>query len=173
MSEKYYVLTSDGELYHYGVAGMKWGVRRDARLLANSRRNKRVQAAKKAYKAGKITKEARDTEIASAQAAKKTMLAETKDKFRKAGTKAEREQLRREIKNKTTDEVPNVTVKRGATVVNALFGTANAASVGLAATSVAIVNPAFAAAAVGAAAVGVAAEVGLRYTVQLGLDKLS
>ena len=27
-NENYYVLTSDGELYHYGIKGQKWGVRR-------------------------------------------------------------------------------------------------------------------------------------------------
>ena len=27
-NENYYILTSDGELYHWGVKGMKWGVRR-------------------------------------------------------------------------------------------------------------------------------------------------
>ena len=31
-----YILTPDGELYHYGVRGMKWGVRRASKKLANA-----------------------------------------------------------------------------------------------------------------------------------------
>ena len=29
-----YILTQDGELYHYGVKGMKWGVRRSLGVKA-------------------------------------------------------------------------------------------------------------------------------------------
>ena len=34
MSE--YILTSDGELMHYGVPGMKWGVRRATKRLSKA-----------------------------------------------------------------------------------------------------------------------------------------
>lgn len=173
MNEDFYILTADGELYHYGVKGMKWGVRRDARLLANSRRNKRVRAARDAYKSGKMSKEARDKEITSAQREKKKMLANTKDRFAKAKTDSERVRLEQDIYDKTTKEVSNASLKRGAHTVNALFGAANAASVGLGAASILAINPAFAGAAVASAAVGIAAEAGYRYVVQLGLDKLS
>lgn len=50
-----YILTSDGELYHYGVKGQKWGVRR---------------AQKKA--ARKAAREARDAELTPEQRKKRT-----------------------------------------------------------------------------------------------------
>ena len=53
MSNSKYILTSDGELYHWGIKGMKWGVRRyqnkDGRLTAagKKRRTKEEKAADK------------------------------------------------------------------------------------------------------------------------------
>jgi hypothetical protein len=173
VTENYYIITSNGELYHHGVKGMKWGVRRDARLLSNSRRNKRVRAAQAAYKAGKLTKEQRDKEIESARQDKKKTLSKIENDFANAKTAADRARLKRDLANKTAKEVPNATLKRGASIANALFGGVNAASIGLASASVVMINPAFAGVAVASAAVGVAAEAGYRYVVQLGLDKLS
>ena len=40
-----YILTSNGELYHYGVPGMKWGVRRQKLKAAKQRYKKRENAA--------------------------------------------------------------------------------------------------------------------------------
>lgn len=45
-----YILTSDGELYHYGVKGMKWGVRKKPEQSSIARE---VQSTKAAYKNAK------------------------------------------------------------------------------------------------------------------------
>lgn len=168
-----YILTLDGELYHYGVKGMKWGVRRDARLLTKGRRNQQVRGAREAYKSGKISKATRDKRIEEARNRQKAEMADIKKKFANAKNDSERDRLSQELYKKTLKEIPNAGIKRGAATVNALFGVANTASLGLSTYAMLAINPAFAGAAIAAGAVGVAAEAGHRYLIQLGLDKLS
>lgn len=42
-----YILTTDGELYHYGVKGMKWGVRKQRRGNGNPKQRRTNNASKK------------------------------------------------------------------------------------------------------------------------------
>lgn len=46
MDNNTYVLTSDGELYHYGVPGMKWGVRRTPTQLGHKPSSKKKKVSK-------------------------------------------------------------------------------------------------------------------------------
>lgn len=161
------------ELYHYGVKGMKWGVRRDARILANHRYNTASTKLKSEYIRGNIDTKQYVNAMDSAKKHKKQLMDDINTQFKNAGSKEERKALQKSVFNATSSEVPNSTLKRGAAVVNQLLGATNIASVaGVAATS-ALYNPAFAGAYLGAGTVAIAAEAGWRYLIRYGLDEYS
>lgn len=164
---------TEQELYHYGVPGMKWGVRRDTRIIANHRRNVEVRRHKDRYKSGKITKEQYAAAKRKANFGKKKYLEDVEIQFRRAKNESERERLGENIKNTAVKEVPNIKVKRGLAVANQLLGAYGVAGSAYTAVGMAAINPAFAAAYVGAGAVSVAAEAGSRYINRLFLDKIS
>lgn len=81
--ENYYILTSDGELYHWGIKGMKWGVRRyqnkDGTLTAagKKRRNKTINGINKMYdKANAYAKSQADRYESKGKTAKASVMNE-------------------------------------------------------------------------------------------------
>ena len=164
---------TEQELYHYGVPGMKWGVRRDARILANHYRNVEVEKQKKRYKYGEITKEQYAAAKRKADLGKKKYLSDVENSFHNAKSRSEREKLGENISNTAVKEVPNIKIKRGLAVANHLLGGYNAAGYATTAAGMVMMNPAFAAAYIGAGAVSIAAEAGLRYVTRTILDKSS
>lgn len=166
-------LTVNDELYHYGVPGMKWGVRRDTRILANHRRNTEAGQLKEQYRSGKITKQEYKDSIQKVNLRKKQYISDIENKFRNAKNDSERTKLGENISNTAVKEVPNITVKRGLAVANQILGTASIGSTAYTTVGLAAFNPAFAAAYIGAGVVSAAAEAGFRYVTRSVLDKNS
>mgnify|MGYP004509455225 CR=1 FL=1 len=171
------------ELYHYGVLGMKWGVRRNARVLSDHRRNERIKDVKSQFRNGQITRSQKRQQISQI----------------KKSTSIERKTLkanysRKDLKKMTLDEVPNATFKKGLHVVNNtlsglnLAGTTYATGQVLGMAGRLASSPAQAAAitaatgvnpvmigglTLGAAAVGTAANLGMRYLARRGISHIS
>lgn len=164
---------TENELYHYGVKGMKWGVRRDTRILTNHRYNSTVRRLENEYAFGRIDSKQYHQGLKDAKTVKKQSIDAVKNSFKNATSDKERDQLRKNIANATLYEVPNATIKRGAAAANQLLGAMNVASVASTAANAALINPAFAGAYLGAGAVAIAAESGWRYATQRYLDKKS
>lgn len=148
----YYVARTNEDLVHYGVLGMKWGVRRNARLLASSRRNKKIRKANEDYYNEKIDKSTRDARVKKAKIERDKVLEDTKAKV-KNSSERELKKTSDELKSQVAKEVSNYQVKRGMAYANEIFTKYNAVSYGVvAAAGVASANPALAA----AGAVGIA-----------------
>lgn len=163
----------NNELYHYGVKGMKWGVRRDARILANHRYNTASNRLKYEYIRGNINTNQYVNAMDSAKKNKKQLMADVNTRFKNASSKEEQKSIHRDIFNATSKEVPNSTIKRGAAVANQIMGAVNVANIASATAAASLYNPAFAGAYLGAGTVAVAAEAGWRYLIRYGLDEYS
>lgn len=160
----------DQELYHYGVPGQKWGVRRNLRVLANHRRNIAINDAKNDYRSKRITKSQRKLTIKQAKLDKKALLKSANQKRSKEEFKA----YKKDIKSQTLSEVPHARLKKGATTVNHLITMAEVAGVGAAIGTAGIMGAPVLAAVGGAGAASVAVSIGKDYCIQKGiLDKIA
>lgn len=161
---------NNNELYHYGVKGMKWGVRRDARILANHRYNKAVKRLQTERAYGVISEKQYIDGLNTADKRKKKDLADFENQFRTAKTDVDRKRLGDNISKMAVDEVSDIKIQRGLAVANQLIGTANIASIGYTTAAMTAINPAFATAYIGAGAVTAAAEAGYRWVGRIMLD---
>lgn len=170
MDERSKILNNNDELMHYGVLGMKWGVRRNVRLLANRRRNASVQKIKADYKTGKITREQKKARIQKANTAKSSYITDTKAKFKAIDNKQDYKKAKNTIAMQTINEVSYPTIKKGVTTVNKLIGGSHVLGTAVSGVATAsVLGPV----GLAAGAVGVAAEVGVHYLIQKGIiDKI-
>lgn len=168
----------ENELYHYGVKGMKWGIRRDARVLANNRRNKKVRNIKKQYELGKISKEKKRSMIRTENAKKNQYLNKVKNDLKKTNDEAKIRSYKTNLSKQTIKEVPNRRLKKGVmTAKNIVTGLKIGGIVSGGASGVAIAssiaNPALGAAFIGTATVNTLITSGGSYVMGKLLDKLS
>ena len=160
-------------LAHYGVKGMKWGVRKDIRLIANSQRNRKVTRIKNDYERGRISREKRNISIQKANDEKKRYMSTMEDRYRNAKSSRERDKLEREVRNTAIKEVNNRGFKKGLSLTSEILMGYGIGSVTAGAVAVSTVMPAVAPMMLGAAAIDSAVYMGLNALAQMGLDKLS
>lgn len=159
-------------IYHYGVKGMKWGVRRDARVLAAHRTNEAVRKAKNDYREGKISKSERKAAIKKAKNYKKDYKKELKSQFKNADRK-ERKQLNKDITNQAKKEVGARRLKKAATSFNRSTTVATLSGSAVALGMSFVAAPALGPLIAGSAAAATAGALGKQWIAQKLIDKVS
>lgn len=160
------------ELYHYGVKGMKWGVRRDVEVIANNRRNVAVRKAKRAYSDGKISSEQKKTAIRKANAEKKAYMDKVKKDYENTSSTTKKEKMDSNIR-KEASKIQNRHVVKGLKAYSAVAAGYGIGTMAVTAASAALANPA-AAAVLGVTAAGyTVGQLGAKYVRDRLIDKLS
>ena len=124
-------LTPTGELYHHGVKGMKWGVRRernklnkrtkrDLMMISDYESHNKLSSLKGQYDSGQIDK--KQYKSSKKQIKFDQKQAEKEIKRLKANKSLEEARKKfSETRNKAVSEIPNYELKRGVRTVNSLI----------------------------------------------------
>lgn len=161
------------ELMHYGVKGMRWGVRRNVRLLANRKRNEAVRAAKKEYRRKNISKSEYKTRKKAANRGINEYKKSIKTEFKNAKNSAERKALRRKIAQDTLNKVPHSRLKKGIDFVNKALTVGYVVPSAVTAGGLAIAGSPLAGVGLTGVAIGTLGNLGRQYLVSKGLDRLT
>ena len=163
----------DDELMHYGVLGMKWGVRRNVNVLSNHRRNQAVKRIKNSYEMGKISKDEKRIQIKNENEKKKEYLRKSKTKLKNMKTEQEVMKYKNSIAKQTINEVPHSRLKKGAITVNKILGGLHVGSNAALGVATAATIPGSAPLAFGVYATSALVEAGAHALVQMGINKVN